>query len=105
MREKERKERECAVMDSYDVRKAIIVLILVCTGYVGLYRTFCEPPSSFFLSSSSFSLELFSGFSISPPTTSHSRKIERGRMTIFVQWASYYVHGRVELLRARYSKP
>jgi hypothetical protein len=31
-------------MDSYDVRKAITVLILVCTEYVGLYRESGEPP-------------------------------------------------------------
>jgi hypothetical protein len=39
-------------MDSYDVRKATNFLVLVCTGYVGLYRGRGE---LFFLSSSSFS--------------------------------------------------
>jgi hypothetical protein len=44
MRKRER-ERECGgIMDSYDVRKAITVLILVCTEYVGLYRESGEPP-------------------------------------------------------------
>jgi hypothetical protein len=30
-------------MDSYDVRKATNFLVLVCTGYVGLYRGRWEP--------------------------------------------------------------
>jgi hypothetical protein len=43
---REREERECGgMMDSYDVRKAITVLILVCTEYVGLYRESGEPPA------------------------------------------------------------
>jgi hypothetical protein len=42
---REREERECGgMMDSYDVRKAMSVLILVCTEYVGLYRRNREPP-------------------------------------------------------------
>jgi hypothetical protein len=32
------------MMDSYDVRKAMNFLVLVCTGYVGLYRGRWEPP-------------------------------------------------------------
>jgi hypothetical protein len=41
----ERRERESGrMMDAYDVRKAITVLILVCTEYVGLYRESGEPP-------------------------------------------------------------
>jgi hypothetical protein len=39
------RERECGgMMDSYDVRKATKLLVLVCTGYVGLYRGRGEPP-------------------------------------------------------------
>jgi hypothetical protein len=50
-RERERGGR----MDSYDVRKATNFLVLVRTGYVGLYRGRGEGLLSFFLSSSSFS--------------------------------------------------
>jgi hypothetical protein len=74
---REREERECGgMMDSYDVRKAMSVLILVCTEYVGLYRESGDP-SFFFLRALPF--ELFSGFWISP--TSHSRR-ERANCTV-----------------------
>jgi hypothetical protein len=46
------------MMDSYDVRKAITVLILVCTEYVGLYSTE-KAGNILFLSSSSSLRALF----------------------------------------------
>jgi hypothetical protein len=52
----ERGKESGGMMDSYDVRKAITVLILVCTEYVGLYRDWCP---ILFLSSSSSLRALF----------------------------------------------
>ena len=64
------------MMDSYDVRKATNCVVLVCTGYVGLYRGRWEPPSlvfslfELFFPSSSFR---DSRFPVVPPAT-HARE-------------------------------
>jgi hypothetical protein len=75
----EREERESGrMMDAYDVRKAITVLILVCTEYVGLYRYRESGCPILFLSSSSSLRALFgihSGFL--PPPATHAT-VERG---------------------------
>jgi hypothetical protein len=81
MRERER-EKECGgKMDSYDVRKATNFLVLVCTGYVGLYRGKGEPPRgsllSFFLSSSSFSTRALFGI-LDFPSYHQPLTLERG---------------------------
>jgi hypothetical protein len=71
-------------MDSYDVRKATNFLVLVCTGYVGLYRGKGLPTLVFSLFELFFPSSSFrdSRFPLLPPATHAREERERGRGVI-----------------------